>query len=69
MREPACQPNTPHKLNSFTQLLLAENVPEEKHAGSFQIQKLLHLVEAQETSAGCAAGCLAPSKTQAADAK
>jgi hypothetical protein len=47
-----CQPSKYTSTVSLTQLLLAENVPEEKHAGSFQIQKLLHLVEPQETSEG-----------------
>jgi len=47
-----CQPSKYTSTVSLTQLLLAENVPEEKHAGSFQIQKLLHLVEPQETFEG-----------------
>lgn len=35
---------------TFTKILLTENVPKEKHALSLQNKKILHLVEAQETS-------------------
>ncbi len=35
---------------TFAKILLTENVPKEKHALSLQNKKILHLVEAQETS-------------------